>query len=89
VILLDCLGAAAGVLTTASYIPQIYKIWRTKSATDISTSMFVGLYIGIGLWTWYAVLISAMQMLIANVVTLLLMTIILLFKYRYRASVVT
>lgn len=83
-LLIDCIGAAAGVLTSASYLPQMYKIWKTKSARDISTGMFVGLYIGICLWLWYAVMISAFHMLVANCVTLLLMSGILALKYRYR-----
>lgn len=83
-LLIDCIGAAAGVLTSASYLPQMYKIWKTKSAKDISTGMFVGLYVGICLWLWYAVMISAFHMLVANCVTLLLMTGILALKYRYR-----
>jgi MtN3 and saliva related transmembrane protein len=83
-VLIDFIGAAAGVLTSASYLPQIYKIWKTKSAGDISTTMFVGLYIGICLWLWYSVLISAPHMLVANCITLLLMTGILALKYRFR-----
>lgn len=85
--LIDWIGGAAGILTSVSYLPQLHKIWKTKSAGDISTAMFVGLYVGIALWCLYAVEIKAVHMAIANGITLVLMTGILLLKYCYRNNV--
>lgn len=82
--LIDWIGVVAGALTSISYLPQLYKIWKTKSAGDISTLMFTGLYLGIALWCWYAVKLHAVHMLIANGITLVLMSGILLLKYCYR-----
>jgi len=38
--MIDLLGLFAGTLTTAAFVPQIVKIWRTRSTHDISLGMF-------------------------------------------------
>jgi MtN3 and saliva related transmembrane protein len=45
----DGLGLLAGGLTTASFVPQVTKIWKTKSVEDVSLKMFVAFCIGVGL----------------------------------------
>ena len=39
--MIDLLGTAAGTLTTLSFLPQVIKTWRSRSADDISTGMFL------------------------------------------------
>ena len=43
----------AGVLMSLSYYPQAYKIWRNKSAKDISISTYATLSAGILVWLSY------------------------------------
>ena len=80
----DWLGLAAGTLTTVSFVPQVVRIWRTKHADDISTSMFVIFIVGIALWLAYGLYLNAMPVIIANAVTLVLASIILILKFRYQ-----
>ena len=80
----DWLGLAAGTLTTISFVPQVVRIWRTKHADDISTSMFVIFIIGIALWLAYGLYLDALPVIIANAVTLVLASIILILKFRYQ-----
>lgn len=82
----DWLGLAAGTLTTISFIPQVVRIWRTKHAEDISTSMFVIFIVGIALWLAYGLYLNAMPVIIANAVTLVLASIILILKFRYQKT---
>ncbi len=35
------LGMAAGTLTTIAFLPQVIKTWKTRSAKDLSPSMFL------------------------------------------------
>ena len=42
------LGAAAGILTTGAWLPQLVRCWQTRSAGDISWSYL--LVLGIGVW---------------------------------------
>ncbi|MHB0992664.1 MAG: SemiSWEET transporter [Burkholderiales bacterium] len=85
----DFLGLLAGSLTTISFIPQVVRIWRTKKADDISTSMFVIFIAGVALWLGYGILLKAWPVIAANAITLALAMVILILKFRYRKTVRT
>jgi MtN3 and saliva related transmembrane protein len=78
------LGAVAGVLTTAAFVPQVVKTWRTRSVRDISGVMFAAFAVGVALWIVYGVLVRALPVIIANGVTLVLALAVLLMKVRFR-----
>lgn len=77
------LGLLAGVLTTASLIPQVTKIWKTKSARDVSLKMFVAFCVGVGLWLAYGIIKAEAAIIITNAATLLLGAAILVMKLKY------
>ena len=78
------LGLLAGGLTTASFVPQVLKIWKTKSAEDVSLTMFVAFCIGVCLWLAYGFIKQDWAILVTNGVTLLLGLAILMMKIKYR-----
>ncbi|MFO0773788.1 MAG: SemiSWEET transporter [Nitrospiraceae bacterium] len=80
------LGYLAGTLTTIAFFPQLLKIWRSKSAEDVSLAMFVIFTSGVALWLGYGILIDAWPIIVANTVTLLLAFAILVLKLRYSRS---
>jgi MtN3 and saliva related transmembrane protein len=80
---LDWLGIVAGSLTTISFIPQVLRILRTRSADDISGGMFAVFAGGTSLWIVWGALQRAMPVIIANAVTLILAFAILMLKWRY------
>ncbi|HEX5636860.1 MAG TPA: SemiSWEET transporter [Gammaproteobacteria bacterium] len=81
--LLDLLGLSAGSLTTISFVPQVIKTWRSKSADDISTGMFAIFSLGLIMWLIYGLYLQSLPIIISNIVTLLLTLIILVLKFRY------
>jgi MtN3 and saliva related transmembrane protein len=84
--LIDGIGLVAGLLTTTAFIPQVWKIYRTKSGKDISGRMFSLFSIGIVLWLVYGILLKSVPLILSNVVTLILSLTILWLKIRYRRS---
>lgn len=80
--LLTVIGFAAAFFTTAAYIPQVLRIWRTRSTEDISLGMFVVMTIGVILWLIYGLLLGSAPVIAANGVTLVLSTTILILKLR-------
>lgn len=80
------LGLLAGTLTTTSFFPQLTKIMRTKSAEDLSMSMFVMFCIGVALWLVYGVMNRDVAVIAANSVTLFLALAILILKVKYRGG---
>ena len=75
-------GLAAAFCTTVSYIPQLKKVWETGETKDISLKMFLILAAGIALWVGYGVLQGDIVIILANSVSLLLLSGILFFKLR-------
>lgn len=82
--LIDSIGLAAGLLTTTAFIPQVWKIYRTKSGKDISARMFSLFSAGIVLWLVYGVLLQSVPLILSNAVTLVLSLTIIGLKLRYR-----
>lgn len=77
------LGLLAGTLTTISFVPQLLKTWRTKSAKDMSLPMLIYFCMGVFLWLVYGILLQALPIIVANGITLVLALIILGLKLRY------
>jgi MtN3 and saliva related transmembrane protein len=74
------IGLIAATLTMFSFVPQIIKILRTKSAKDVSFITLLQLSLGVFLWIIYAIHIKDLIIFTANTVTLITL-IILLFLY--------
>ncbi len=81
--LLDYTGYAAALCTTGAYVPQVLRVWRTRSTKDISLRMFIVLVSGLGLWLTYGIWRGELPLILANGTTLMLASTILYFKLRY------
>ncbi len=77
----DALGLVAGTLTTIAFIPQLLKVWKSKSANDISYVMFILFVTGIVLWEIYGWEIHSMPVILFNIITFILGISILILKY--------
>ena len=82
--IVETLGLAAGFLTTVAYVPQVAKIWRSKSARDVSLRTFAALTAGVGAWLVYGILKHDLPLVLSNAVTLVLAAAILAMKVKYR-----
>lgn len=80
---LTFVGLAAAFCTSAAFVPQVVKTWRTRSTHDISLGMFSLMTLGIVLWLVYGAFIGDLPLIVANLVTFVLAATILVFKLRY------
>lgn len=74
------MGTIAAILTTASFLPQAIKTIKTKDTKGISTGMYSMFVVGVFLWIIYGIQLKDMPIIIANVITFVLASIILGFK---------
>ena len=77
------IGFAAATLTTIAFLPQVLKVWRTRSTQDISLTAFSILLAGAALWLVYGLIISDTPLIVGNFIGLLLIGMIVIFKLRY------
>ena len=78
---MDLLGLVAGTLTTIAFVPQLIKVWTSKSAKDISYVMFILFVTGIVLWEIYGWGIHSFPVILFNVITFVLGITILVLKF--------
>jgi len=81
---MEWFGGLAGILTTVSFLPQVYKTWKTKSTDSLSLPMLLMMTVGILLWAIYGVMLNSMSMIISNVITFVSASLLVYFKLRYR-----
>lgn len=78
------LGLVAGTFTTLAFLPQVIRVWRRRSASDLSFLTLAVFVSGVALWVVYAWQISDIPMLLANAVTLVLTATLCGFKIYFR-----
>ncbi len=78
----ELIGFAAAFLTTAAFVPQALKVYKTRKSEDLSLGLFSMLFVGVLLWLVYGLLMGAMPVIAANAVTLVLVAYILWMKIR-------
>jgi MtN3 and saliva related transmembrane protein len=76
------LGLVAACCTTIAFVPQVVRIWRTRSTRDISLGMFVVLTVGMLLWLVYGLLVRDLPLVLANSATFTMSLTILVLKVR-------
>jgi MtN3 and saliva related transmembrane protein len=77
------IGLVAGFLTTFSFVPQIAKIVKSRSAEDVSRRMFLAIASGVALWLVYGIILKQWPIIVWNSVSLVLAIAILVLKQRY------
>lgn len=76
-------GFLAAILTTIAFVPQVRKVWRTRSAKDVSLGMYSLFTLGVAMWLVYGILIGAWPVILANAITLVLAGAVLVMKIKF------
>ena len=82
---LDALGLIATCFTTSSFVPQVWRTWKTRDVSGISLPTHVIITIGLALWLVYGWLRGDMPLMVANAVMVVLTGAITVMKIRFDA----
>ncbi|MFC1871662.1 SemiSWEET family sugar transporter [Chloroflexota bacterium] len=77
------LGLVAGAVITSSLVPQIIRVFKLKSAKEISLLFNCLMLIGLILWLIYGILLSLMPVILWNAISIVLTTLLLYAKLKY------
>lgn len=80
---IEILGLIAATLTTAAFLPQVYKTWKTKDVSSLSLPMFLLFFLGIVLWFIYGLYINSLSLLLGNGITIVSCFLLIYFKLKY------
>ena len=79
----DIIGYLAAFLTTAAFVPQAYHSWKTRDLSGISLPMYSMFSAGVACWLTYGVLIGNAPIVVANSITLMLASVVLILKIKH------
>jgi MtN3 and saliva related transmembrane protein len=80
---MEIIGFIAAILTTAAFLPQVYKTWKTKDVSGLSLPMLLIFFVGIIGWLVYGILKQSPSMIFANSITIISSFLLLFFKVKY------
>jgi MtN3 and saliva related transmembrane protein len=81
--LAELLGLIAGALITCSLIPQLVRVFRLKSAREISTLFTSLLLLGTITWLVYGIILGLLPVIVWNATGALLVATLLYAKLKY------
>ena len=84
--ILTAIGVAAAALTSFSFVPQVTKMWRRKSARDVSNVTMFQLTAGNGLWLTYGIGRHDAVIIGANVIAISILIVGIVLYYRYHVN---
>jgi MtN3 and saliva related transmembrane protein len=81
--IIQVVGITAGILTSASFIPQLVKTVKTKEAEDLSAFMLISRGVGLALWIVYGVIKSDIPILVTFAFAFVINTAVSFLKVKY------
>ena len=80
---IDYLGLFGAFLSSITFLPQVYKAWRTRSVGDLSTWMLVILMGNVSTWLVYGIVKGDLAIVIANSIIMALTLLLAAFKWSF------
>lgn len=80
---IEVIGLIAAFLTTASFLPQVYKTWKTKDVSGLSLPMFSMFFVGIVFWLIYGIYKESLAIILSNSITVISSFLLLYFKIKF------
>jgi MtN3 and saliva related transmembrane protein len=80
----EIVGLIAGICTSISLLPQLFKLLKHKKAEDISIFYLALLFVGLAMWIWYGILREDTPILVTNGFSLIINGIIIVLGVKYK-----
>lgn len=81
---LDMLGLVATTFTTSSFVPQVWRTWKTRDVSGISLPTYVIITFGLALWLVYGLLKDDLPLIVANSMMVVLTGSIAVMKLKFK-----
>ncbi len=78
------LGYTASAVTVFTFLPQVIKTWKEKSAKNVSLLMFIIAITNEILWVAYGVMRDDMVIILTNIVMMCMASFMIYLKLRYK-----
>ena len=80
----EYVGFLAAFFTTCAFLPQAYKIWKSKVSEGLSLAMYVVMAAGVLCWLLFGILIKSPSVIFANIISLTIVLFIIFFILKFK-----
>ena len=80
---IEMMGLTGSVLSSVTFMPQVYQTWKTKSVGDLNLTMMFIVFLSTVIWLVYGVGKGLMPVIICNGIICFLSILLIYFKFRY------
>jgi MtN3 and saliva related transmembrane protein len=80
----DIFGHIGSFLSSVTFIPQVYKTWKSRSAGDLSLVMMLIVFISTIVWLVYGIALNLWPVIIANGIICVLSLLLVVFKLTFK-----
>ena len=81
---IEVAGHTGALLSSITFIPQVYKAWQSKSVGDLSLTMMVIVFTSTIIWLVYGISLNLWPVITANTIICLLSLMLLYFKFTFK-----
>jgi MtN3 and saliva related transmembrane protein len=82
--LAEIMGLIGAFLSSITFIPQVYKTWKIKSAGDLSMSMMLIVFTSTIIWLIYGFALNLLPVIICNGIIMVLSAFLIYFKLTFK-----
>jgi MtN3 and saliva related transmembrane protein len=80
---IEATGHFGSLLSSITFIPQVYQTWKTKSVEDLNLFMMLIVFSSTVVWLVYGVGMNLLPVIICNGIICALSVLLIYFKLRY------
>ncbi len=77
-------GHTGALLSSLTFVPQLYKAWITKSVGDLSFAMLIIVFSSTIVWVIYGVSLGLWPVILANCFIALVSLVLIYFKVTFK-----
>ena len=80
---IELVGLLGAFMSSVTFIPQVYKVWKTKSVNDLSMTTILIVFTSTIVWLVYAISLTLWPVILANSIVCVLSLFLVYFKIAY------
>ncbi len=81
---IEVVGHTGALLSSITFIPQVFKAWQTKSVGDLSLYMMLIVFTSTIIWLIYGFALNLWPVIFANSVICILSASLIYFKFIFK-----
>ncbi len=81
---IEMVGHTGALLSSITFVPQVYKTWKSKSVGDLSMTMMLIVFTSTIVWLVYGIALDLWPVILANGFICFLSALLILFKLTYK-----